>query len=92
MIQSFKDNDTRRYFEGVRIARFYPFAAQAIRRLTVLDSSAALHDVAVLRSNHLEAMRDDRAGQYSVRVNAQWRICFRWTDDGPRDAEIVDYH
>ena len=92
MIQSFKDKDTRRFFEGARIARFHPFATQAVRRLTVLDNAVALHDLAVLRSNRLEAMRGDRAGQYSIRVNAQWRICFRCTDDGPRDVEIVDYH
>ena len=92
MIQSFKDEDTRHYFEGVHIARFHPFADQAIRMLTVLDSAAALHDVAVLRSNRLEAMRGDSTGQYSVRINAQWRICFRWTDEGPTDTEIIDYH
>ena len=92
MIQNFKDKDTRRLFEGARIPRFHAFAAQAIRRLTVLDGASALHDLAVLRSNHLEVLRGDRAGQYSVRINAQWRICFRWTDDGPSDVEIVDYH
>ncbi len=92
MIQSFKDTDTRRFFEGVRIARFQAFAAQATRRLTVLDSAVALRDLAMLRSNRLEALRGDRAGQYSVRINAQWRICFRWADDGPHDVEIVDYH
>ena len=92
MVQNFKDKDTRRFFEGTRIARFHAFAAQAIRRLTVLDGGVALRDLAVLRSNHLEVLRGGRAGQYSVRINAQWRICFRWTDDGPSDAEIVDYH
>lgn len=92
MIQSFKDTDTRRFFEGGRIARFQAFAVQATRRLTVLDSAAELRDLAMLRSNRLEALRGDRAGQYSVRINAQWRICFRWADDGPHDVEIVDYH
>ena len=92
MILSFKDKDTRRFFEGARIARFYAFAAQAVRRLAVLDSAGALNDLAVLRSNRLEVLKGDRAGQCSVRINAQWRICFRWTDEGPRDVEIVDYH
>ena len=92
MIQSFKDKDTRRFFEGVRIARFQGFAAQATRRLTILDTAEALGDLVLLRSNRLEVLRGDRAGQYSIRINVQWRICFRWTDDGPRDVEIVDYH
>ena len=92
MIQNFKDKDTRRFLEGARIARFHAFAAQAARRLAVLDSAAALRDLAMLRSNRLEVLRGDRAGQYSIRINAQWRICFRWTDDGPSDVEVVDYH
>ena len=92
MIQSFKDKDTRRFFEGARVARFHVFAGQAARRLAVLDSAAALHDLAVLRSNRLELLRGDRANQYSIRINAQWRICFRWSEAGPRDVEIVDYH
>lgn len=92
MIQSFKDRDTRRFFEGARVARFEAFAAQAARRLAVLDSAAGLHDLAVLRSNRLELLRGDRANQYSIRINARWRICFRWSQAGPRDVEIVDYH
>ena len=92
MIRSFKGRDTRRFFEGVRIARFQAFADQATRRLTVLDSADALRDLAGLGSNRLEVLRGDRAGQHSIRINAQWRICFRWTDDGPCDVEIVDYH
>ena len=67
-------------------------ADQATRRLTLLDNAEALHDLAALPSNRLESLRGDRAGQYSIRVNAQWRICFRWVDDGPCDVEIVDYH
>ena len=92
MIQSFKDEDTWRFYEGVQIARINPFAGQAIRRLFVLDSATVLHDLAVLRSNHLEAIRGNRAGLYSIRINAQQQICFRWTDHGPQDVEIVDYH
>ncbi len=92
MIRGFKDRDTRRFFEGGRIARFQAFADQATRRLTVLDSADALRDLAGLRSNRLEALQGDRVGQHSIRINRQWRICFRWTDEGPRDVEIVDYH
>ena len=64
----------------------------AARRLTLLDSAETLGDLAALPSNRLEALLGGRAGQYSIRINAQWRICFRWTDDGPSDVEIVDYH
>ena len=92
MIRSFKDRETRRFFEGLRVAAFQGFANQAVRRLVLLDSAETLGDLAALRSNRLEALRGDRAGQHSIRINAQWRICFRWTDDGPWDVEIVDYH
>ena len=63
-----------------------------MRRLTLPDSAETLRDLAALPGNRLEALRGDRAGQHGIRVNAQWRICFRWTDDGPCDVEIVDYH
>ena len=92
MIRSFKDRNTQRFFEGQRVVAFQGFANQATRRLTLLDNAETLSDLAALPSNRLEAMRGDRAGQYSIRVNAQWRICFRWTNDGPCDVEIVDYH
>ena len=92
MIQSFRNRDTRRFFEGHRVAAFQGFSDQATRRLTLLDNAEALQDLAALRSNRLEALRGNRTGQYSIRINAQWRICFRWEDDGPHDVEIVDYH
>lgn len=92
MIRSFRDRETRHFFEGQRIAAFQSFAGQATRRLTLLDNAETLQDLAALSGNRLEALRGDRAGQYSIRINAQWRICFRWSDDGPYDAEIVDYH
>ena len=92
MIRSFADRDTRRFFEGRRVAAFQGFAIQAARRLTLLDSATSLNDLATLPGNRLEALRGGRVGQYSIRINAQWRICFRWTDDGPCDVEIVDYH
>ena len=92
MIRSFRDGETRRFFEGQRVAAFHGLADQAVRRLLLLDNAETLGDLAALPSNRLEALRGDRAGQHSIRINAQWRICFRWTDDGPRDVEIVDYH
>ena len=92
MIRSFKDRDTRRFFEGRRVAAFQGFADQAVRRLVLLDSAETLGDLAALPSNRLEVLRGDRAGQYSIRINAQWRLCFRWTEEGPGDVEIVDYH
>ena len=92
MIRSFKDRKTRRFFEGRRVPAFHGFTDQAVRRLTLLDSAETLADLAALRSNRLEALRGSRAGQYSIRLNAQWRICFRWSDDGPCEVEIVDYH
>ena len=92
MIRSFKDRDTRRFFEGVRVARFQAFEDQTTRRLTVLHNADALKDLAGLPSNRLEALRGDRVGQHSIRINTQWRICFRWGADGPHDVEVVDYH
>ena len=92
MIHSFKDRRTRRFYEGHKIASFQEFADQAVRRLTLLENAEALQDLVALPSNRLELLRGDRAGQFSIRVNAQWRICFRWTNDGPCDVEIVDYH
>lgn len=92
MIRGFKDRRTRRFFKGQRVAAFQGFSDQAVRRLTLLDSAETLGDLAALPSNRLEALRGDRVGRYSIRINAQWRICFRWTDEGPDQVEIVDYH
>ena len=92
MIRSFKNRKTQQFFEGKRVAAFQGFANQAARRLAVLDSAATLRDLAELSSDRLELLRGDRAGLYSIRINAQWRLCFRWTDDGPHEVEIVDYH
>lgn len=92
MIRSFKNRKTRRFFEGQRVREFQSFAEQATRRLVVLDNAEAMQDLAALQSNRLESLSGDRAGQHSIRINRQWRICFRWQDDGPCDVEIVDYH
>lgn len=92
MIRSFGDRNTVRFFEGRRVRAYEGFADQAARRLTYLDNAESLHDLSNLRSNRLESLSVDRAGQYSIRINRQWRICFRWEEDGPHDVEIVDYH
>ncbi len=72
--------------------RFQGFAAQAERRLQILDSATRLQDLAALPSNRLEALSGNRDGQYSIRINQQWRICFEWREDGAYNVEIVDYH
>lgn len=92
MIRGFKDRRTERFFEGHPVRAFHGFADQTTRRLTLLDNAAALQDLGGLPSNRLEALSGDRRGQYSIRINRQWRICFRWDDDGPYDVEVVDYH
>ena len=92
MIRSFRDRITERFFGGQPVRGFQGFADQATRRLTVLDNAASLQDLTGLPSNRLESLSGVRAGEYSIRINRQWRICFRWGDDGPYDVEIVDYH
>ena len=92
MIQSFRDKETEALYNGHRVRRFAGFAAQAERRLQVLDSATSLGDLAGLPSNRLEALHGDRAGQHSIRINQQWRVCFVWREDGPHDVAMVDYH
>ncbi|MCY4591011.1 MAG: type II toxin-antitoxin system RelE/ParE family toxin [Alphaproteobacteria bacterium] len=91
MIRSFRDRETLPFFEGLRVSAYQGFADQAVRRL-LPDSAEITGDLAALPSNRLEALRGDRAGRHGIRINAQWRVCFRWTDDGPCDVEIVDDH
>lgn len=94
MIRSYKDRKTQRFAEGERIRQFEPFRQQAEKRLRILEAATALCDLAQLPSNRLEALAGDQEGQYSIRINQQWRICFEWlsTSDGPENVEIVDYH
>jgi len=92
MIRSFANRDTQLFFEGRRIRAFEGFRDQATRRLTYLDNAESLRDLSELHSNRLESLSGGRVGQYSIRINRQWRICFRWGEDGPSDVEIVDYH
>ena len=93
MIQSFSCKQTERIFKGMRSARLAGNMQETgFRKLAQLDQAHRLNDLRVPPGNRLETLRDDRAGQYSIRVNQQWRVCFRWTKDGPADVEIADYH
>jgi proteic killer suppression protein len=92
MIRSFRCRDTARLFEDEPVRRFAAHERQARRRLVLLDSAHALDDLKVPPGNRLEALRGDRRGQHSIRINDQWRICFVWRADGPHEVEIVDYH
>lgn len=92
MIRSFRDRDTRVLFETGRSRRFAAFADVAMRKLAQLDAATTLEFLRSPPGNRLEALRGERAGQYSIRINDQYRICFRWTKLGPTQVEIVDYH
>lgn len=92
MIQSFKCTDTRLLYEGRGVRRFANIRAIAERKLQMLDSAAWLDALRSPPGNRLEPLSANRAGQYSIRVNGQWRVCFVWTPDGPEAVELVDYH
>lgn len=94
MILSFRDKKTAVFAQGDFIKGFSGFEAQAEKRLAILNAAPSLETLRALPSNRLEALRGDRAGQYSIRINQQWRICFEWPDSrhGPSNVEIVDYH
>jgi proteic killer suppression protein len=92
MIRSFKDPRTENFFAGENVRQFSGFKRAAERKLVMLDSAVTLADLAASPGNRLEKLSGDRAGQYSIRINNQWRICFTWKDEGPHDVEIVDYH
>jgi proteic killer suppression protein len=92
MIVSFKDGDTEKLAGGRRVARFVKFEAVARRKLRQLEIAGRLDDLRVPPGNRLEPLKGDRAGQHSIRINDQYRICFIWTAGGPEEVEIVDYH
>ena len=92
MIRSFKDRRTEDFFGGRNVRQFSSFKKAVERKLVMLDSAVKLGDLAASPGNRLEKLSGDRAGQYSIRINDQWRICFTWKDDGPHDVAIVDYH
>lgn len=92
MIRSFWCRDTEALYNGKRVARFANIERVATRKLQMLDDATALQDLAAPPANRLEALKGNRRGQHSIRINDQWRLCFVWTDAGPERAEIVDYH
>jgi len=91
-ILSFKCADTERLFERERVRRFVNIEAVARRKLNALHAAIDLRDLTSPPGNRLEALKRDRAGQHSIRINDQWRVCFVWTPQGAKDVEIVDYH
>jgi len=92
MIRSFKCADTESLSKGVRVRRFVSIEDVARRKLRQLDIAARLDDLRVPPGNRLEALKGDRSGYYSIRINDQWRVCFCWKATGAEDVEIVDYH
>jgi toxin HigB-1 len=92
-IRTFADKATRDFFElGKCPAVWRPFAKIATRKLSMVEAAGVLADLGTLPGNRLEALKGNRRGQYSIRINDQYRVCFRWTDKGATDVEIVDYH
>jgi len=93
MIKSFKCKETAKIFEGQRSRKFPSGILRRIQmRLDRIDAAMDLNDLQVPPSHYLEALRGDRVGQHSIRVNNQWRVCFVWTNAGVLDVEVVDYH
>lgn len=92
MIAQFRCKDTKALFDGEHPRRFGAFEAVARRKLDMLDAATCLDDLRIPPANRLEALKGDRAGQCSIRINDQWRICFVWRDGGAHRVEIVDYH
>lgn len=92
MIRSFRDQETEKVFRREFSRKYQGVARIAKRKLDQLHAAAALTDLGVIPGNRLEALAGDRRGQFSIRINDQWRICFRWADSDAIDVEIVDYH
>jgi proteic killer suppression protein len=92
MIRSFRCKDTKALFGTGRSRRFSAILAVAERKLAQLHAAETLEFLRSPPGNRLEALKGDREGQYSIRINSQYRVCFRWTTQGPEDVEIVDYH
>lgn len=93
MIKTFKDRDTERLFRREPVKRLGPDVQRvALRKLRMLDAATVLEDLRVPPANRLEKLKGDRAGQFSIRVNQQWRVCFVWRSGHAFDVEIIDYH
>ncbi|MFM9913205.1 MAG: type II toxin-antitoxin system RelE/ParE family toxin [Methylophilaceae bacterium] len=92
MLQTFKCADTEKLFNGKRVARFANIERVALRKLEQLNLAQTIDDMRAPPGNRLELLQGNRAGQWSVRINDQWRLCFRWENNNALDVEIVDYH
>ena len=92
MIKSFKCKYTEALSKGQRVKKFVNIENVARRKLRQLEIANRIDDLKVPPGNHLEALKGDRSGQHSIRINSQWRVCFCWTDAGAEEVEIVDYH
>ena len=94
MILNFRDKKTRDFAAGIRVKAFSGFERAARLKLDRMEAATSIRDLAALPGNHFEALVGDRKGQYCIRINDQWRVCFEWADGaiGPSNVEIVDYH
>ena len=92
MIRSFASRETERLHNLERVRRFHAIERVALRKLRMIDAAQVLDDLRVPPNNRLEKLKGDRKSQWSIRINDQWRICFRWKDGDAFDVEIVDYH
>ncbi len=92
MIRSFANRDTERLHNLERVRRFHSIERSALRKLRMLNAAQVLEDLSVPPNNRLKKLKGGRRGQWSIRINDQWRICFQWRDGDAYDVEIVDYH
>lgn len=92
MIRTFRDADTEALFLGRRVRRWTSIETVTMRKLAMLNRAARINDLRIPPGNRLEALKHDRAGQYSIRINDQYRVCFVWRNGDAHDVEIVDYH
>ncbi len=92
MIRSFRCTEAKAIYDGYGSRKFRAIELQARKRLRWLGAATSLADLGAIRGNRLEALKGDRAGQHSIRINDRWRVCFTWRDGNAHDVEIVDYH
>ena len=92
MIKSFRCKDTEKLFNDIEVPRFKSIARVARRKLEMLNAAPSIQSLRIPPGNRLEQLKGERKGQYSIRINDQWRICFRWIDGNAIDVEIIDYH
>ena len=88
----YRDKRLQKFADGYRVRDFQGFERQLQKRLAILEDADSQSDLRRLPSNHFEALVGDRRGQFSIRINQQWRLCFEWSDTGPFNIEVVDYH